>query len=76
MTDTIALRNKIDASGYKLRWLAEHCGLSYQGLMNKINNVSTFRAPEIKALVGLLKLSPDETDAIFFADKVDKTPTA
>jgi len=71
MTNTKMLREKIENSGYKLRWLASQCGISYQALMNKVNNVSYFRAPEMKVLTELLHLSPEEADEIFFADEVD-----
>lgn len=71
MTNTELLRKKIDESGYKLLFIAEKCGLSYQGLMNKVNGKSEFNAPEIKALRTLLKLRPDEVECIFFAPVVD-----
>lgn len=38
MTNTTLLRQKIDESGYKLQFLAEKCGLTYYGLMKKVNN--------------------------------------
>ena len=39
----------------------------YQGLLNKINNRSEFRANEIQALYDLLGLTEEERVAIFFA---------
>lgn len=50
MTNTELLREKIDQSGYKLRFIAKKIGITYQGLLNKINNRSEFRANEIQAL--------------------------
>ena len=44
MTNTELLREKIDQSGYKLRFIAKKIGITYQGLLNKINNRSEFRA--------------------------------
>ena len=38
MTNTELLREKINASGYKLQFVAEKCGLTYFGLMKKVNN--------------------------------------
>lgn len=66
MTNTELLRQKIDESGYKLTYIAEQCGLTYQGFMNKVNNKSDFTAPEIGILRILLKLSPEEVERIFF----------
>lgn len=67
MTNTELLREKIDQSGYKLRFIAEKIGITYQGLLNKINNRSEFRANEIQALYDLLDLTEEERVAIFFA---------
>ena len=75
MTNTDLLIQKMDESGYRRLYIAEQCGLTYQGLMNKVNNKSDFTAPEIKILRILLKLSPEEVEAIFFTDDVDKTST-
>ena len=66
MTNTQLLREKMEQSGYKLRFIASVAGLTYQGLLNKLNNVREFKASEIKALCDLLKLSETERTAIFF----------
>lgn len=75
MTDTGLLKVKIGESGYKLQFIAEKCNLSYQGFMNKVNNKTDFTAPEINILRELLKMSPLDVEAIFFAVDVDKTST-
>lgn len=67
MTNTQLLREKMEQSGYKLRFIASAAGLTYQGLLNKLNNVREFKASEIKALCDLLKLSETERTAIFFS---------
>ena len=67
MTNTVLLRTKIEQSGYKLRFIAGKLGLTYQGLLNKLNNHSEFRANEIQALYNLLGLTEKERVAIFFA---------
>ena len=72
MTNTKLLREKIEQSGYKLRFIAEKIGITYQGLLNKINNRSEFRANEIQALYDLLGLTEEERVAIFFASQVGK----
>ena len=66
MTNTELLREKIDQSGYKLQFIAEKIGITYQGLLNKINNRSEFRASEIQVLYDLLSLTEDERVSIFF----------
>ena len=66
MTDTELLREKIKQSGYKIQFIAKTLGISYQGLLNKINNKSEFRAKEIQVLHDLLNLTEDERVAIFF----------
>lgn len=68
MTNTELLRAKIDQSGYKLRFVAKQIGITYQGLLNKINNRSEFRASEIQTLYNLLGLTEEEREAIFFAN--------
>ena len=71
MTDTKLLREKIEQSGYKLQFIAKKVGITYQGLLNKINNKSEFRANKIQALYNLLGLTEKERIAIFFAANVD-----
>ena len=72
MTNTTLLRRKIDESGYKLIFIAEKCGLTYQGFMKKVNNETEFKASEIQTLKELLNLTTEEVNAIFFAVHVDE----
>lgn len=72
MTNTTLLRRKIDELGYKLIFLAEKCGLTYQGFMKKVNNETEFKASEIQTLKELLNLTTEEVNAIFFAVHVDE----
>lgn len=67
MTNTELLREKIEQSGYKLQFIAKKVGITYQSLLNKINNRSDFRANEIQALYDILELTEEERVAIFFA---------
>lgn len=66
MTNTELLRDAIQRSGYKLHYIADKVGLTYQGLLNKINGKSEFRASEIQSLHHLLGLTEAEREAIFF----------
>lgn len=68
MTNSELLREKISLSGYKLQFIAEKMGLTYQGFLKKINNESEFKASEIKSLQAILRLSKKERDAIFFCE--------
>ena len=67
MTNTLLLRQKLEESGYRLNFIAEKIGLTYQGFLKKVNNESEFRASEILGLQDLLKLTDHERDLIFFA---------
>jgi hypothetical protein len=71
MTDSKILREKINECGYKLKYIASILGISHQGLINKLNNESEFKASEIQTLTNLLKLTTREKEKIFFAKKVD-----
>lgn len=76
MTDTVLLRRKIEESGYKLRFIAQRLGITYQCLLNKINNESEFKATEILSLCELLNINIQQKEAIFFTLNVDKTSTS
>lgn len=67
MTNTDLLKEKIEDSGYKMKYIASKIGLSYQGFLNKIQNKTDFTAPEIKGLCELLCIPADEAEKIFFA---------
>jgi hypothetical protein len=66
MTNTKMLREKIALSGYKLQYIAEQIGITYQGFLKKLNNESEFKASEIKIIQTVLGLSKKDRDAIFF----------
>lgn len=66
MTDTVALRNRIKASGYRLGYIAERLGISAYTLQRKLDNDSEFRVSEVDAMAKLLNMSPAEKDAYFF----------
>ena len=76
MTNTKLLRSRIDASGYKMRFLAEKIGVTYQCFIQKVNNKSELKASEIKTLCLLLNLDERDRESIFFAEDVDKKSTS
>ena len=67
MTDTLMLRNAIKESGITLTSISEKMGLTREGLYNKLNGTSEFKASEIVKLSTLLHLSAETREKIFFA---------
>ena len=66
MTNTKLLNKTIEGSGLKRYALAEQMGLTYQGLLNKINNASEFKASEIKKMSEILGIDHELRERIFF----------
>ena len=76
MINSRKLKKIIDSKGLKLKYVANHIGLSYVGLQLKINNVNGFKTSEIQALCELLEItSPEAKEKIFFAQYVDVKST-
>lgn len=72
MTDTEKLKDAIDKSGIKLDAILNATGIkSYATLRGRINNETEFTASEICAITELLRITPDQRDAIFFARKAE-----
>lgn len=71
MTDVEKFWSAVERSGMKKTAIASKLGISYQGFLNKVNNTTEFRASEIAEISGILRLAPEERDAIFFAAAVD-----
>ena len=67
MTNTELLQEKLNNSGYKMTFVAKELGITYQALLNKLNNKSHFKVDEAKTLGILLHLTGAEVDRIFFA---------
>ena len=67
MTNATLLKAKIDASGNKMKYVADRIGLTYQGFLNKIRNKTDFTAPEIKGLCELLLIETEEMEQTYFA---------
>ena len=71
LTDSKALRELIESRGLKYKYVAMVLGLSPFGLQRKIDNLTEFKASEIKRLSHLLSLSNAQQQKIFFAAKGD-----
>lgn len=52
--------------------LAKAIGISSASLSYKVNNKRDFMASEIKKIADLLRLTPEESTKIFFAERVDE----
>lgn len=60
------LKEKINTSGYKMKFIARKLDLTYSGLALKLNGSSAFKWNEVEALSKLLNLSLEEKENIFF----------
>lgn len=67
MFNSLLLEIAITRSQISKRDLAKKLGISEQGLYNKLNGISEFKASEIRALSDALSLSSQEREEIFFA---------
>ena len=67
MTDTKALRERIEEKGLKLKAIAEKLGITPYCLQRKIENENEFKVSEVDKLSVMLGLTLEETRAIFFA---------
>ena len=71
MTDSKALRALIAERGLKLKYVAEHLGLSKYGFQLKLDNKREFKTSEVSALCELLKISSlREKERIFLQMKM------
>lgn len=76
MTDTVELNRIIRESGLTKSYIANKLGISLFSFQKKRDNKNQFTAEEIKILCDVLKIkSLGEKERVFFAEKVDKTPT-
>lgn len=69
MTNTKLLREKIEASGLKLQYIADQLGISRAALTMKIENKSDFRQKEIVKLCELLGITTPKEKALIFLDE-------
>lgn len=67
MTNTKMLRDEIDKRGLKYKYVASSLGLTYYGLLRKIENCAEFKASEIVKISDILSLDMKTRDRIFFA---------
>lgn len=69
MTNTKLLRERIEAKGLKMSYIAEVLFITPRALLMKIENESQFKPTEIKALSRILDIeSAEERELYFFYD--------
>lgn len=66
MINTELLQEKLNKSSFRMTFVAKELGITYQALLNKLNNKCEFTAGEITTLGILLHLTGAEVDRIFF----------
>ena len=71
MVDYELLGEKIKSSGKKFYVIAEDCGLTTQGLYNKLEGKNEFKHSEIVNLCETLGLTSKDRERIFFNWFVD-----
>lgn len=66
MTNTKLLREKIEASGLKLQYIADQLGITRFGLYKKLQDGSEFKPSQIVKLCELLRIeTAEEREQIF-----------
>ncbi len=71
MINTKLIREHMAKERYGVRGLSAAIGISEASLGNKLAGRTEFCADEIESMIKLLRLSPREVIACFFAEKVD-----
>ena len=66
MTNTKLLREKIEASGLKLQYIADQLGITRFGLYKKLQDGSEFKPSQIVKLCELLRIETAEEREQFF----------
>lgn len=64
------LRGEIVSQGFTLAEFSKASGIKVTSLYRKLKGLSEFDRAEIEAIIGLLHLSPEQTENIFFTRKV------
>ena len=71
MTDSIELNVAIIRAGKTKKYLANRLGISEQAFINKVNNLSEFKASEITIMQTELNLTDEKRDLIFLTINVN-----
>ena len=71
MVDLEKLKETISESGMTVTAISEKSGILRATLYNRLDGVGEFTASEIYRLGKAMRLTRDELDEIFFAEKVE-----
>lgn len=63
------LKDCIKKSGFKINFLADQIGVTYEGFRKKCNGDAPFRKLEVDTLASLLGMSDEVREQIFLPDK-------
>lgn len=63
-------------AGYRQQYIADRLGISRPTFINRMEGRQPFTIDEVNRLVWLLRLTPDETMAVFFNGVIDYKETA
>ena len=75
VTNTNALNTAIRKSKLTKTHIAATLKISREALRQKSSNITEFKGSEIEKISDMLELSMSDKNAIFFARKVDTSPT-
>ncbi|MBM6824825.1 DUF739 family protein [Veillonella magna] len=65
------LKERIERSGITFTWIAKKLGITREGLYNKLQGKSEFKASEIGVLIDVLQLTPSEQQRYFFTNECE-----
>ena len=71
MTNSEMFRKKVEDCGITYTYLAKKIGITRESLYKKLRNETEFKASEISNVAVILRLSQDEINKIFFAQRVN-----
>lgn len=71
MVNVNLLKDKIAEIGIPIVVLAEKSGISRETLYNRFEKPNSFKASEIQSLTKVLRMTKEERDDIFFANKCE-----
>ena len=67
MTNVKLLKDKIEGSGLRMRFIAKKMGMSYPTFLATVNGEREFKQSEIVDMCDILRIPTAEREPIFFA---------
>lgn len=72
MIDTELFKYRLAVAGLTITDIASLLGISKQAVYKKVSGQTDWSTPEMYAVSDAMKLTPEESKAIFYANKCDK----